>query len=126
MQMGELREDTEKMIRNCAAREIVDEPPQRSVLLHPCDEADHAGVIEVMRDERAEDDMDGRRRLVCKYIGTDPANIVRRGSFIGRNCNRISIDVDADQVYIDAALLRPSCYAANSVAVAATHIENAN
>ncbi len=45
MEAGEFRKDAEEMVGNGGAGEIVDEPAELGVALHPLEEADESGSV---------------------------------------------------------------------------------
>ena len=49
MQAGHFGEEAKEMVGNGRAREIVDEPAEPGVELHPSEEANHVRLVEVMR-----------------------------------------------------------------------------
>ena len=71
---GEFGKDSEEMERNCSAGEIVDEPADFGVVLHPLQEANDAGLSEVVGEEGADNDVNRLFRLPFKDVGRDPTN----------------------------------------------------
>ncbi len=63
----------ERMIGEGMALKIVDEPANPRVRLHPAQEFHDSCVVEVMREERRDDDINGRRWLIVEDICRDKA-----------------------------------------------------
>lgn len=124
MKAGQFREDTEEVVRDGGARQIVDEPAERCVSFHPLQKADNIVVAEVMRDQRADDDIDGSVRRVGEDIARYPFDLAGGRSRLSGDGNGVWVDVNAGQLNIESACFGPAINAAQNIAIAAAHIEN--
>src|SRR6185437_4256662 len=90
-----------------AAVEVVDEPAEAGVLLHPGEEADDLGRAEVMGEKRADDDVGLRVGLVGEDVGVDPVDA--GGEWVvgvERACGAGGVRVEVDAGEADGKVAR--------------------
>lgn len=124
MEASHFRKDAEQMVWNASAGEIVDEPTELGVLLHPPEKADEAGIVKMVRENRTDHEMNGTIRRECEDVGGDPADAIRGRRQFGCNGDGVGIDVEAGELDSEVALCGPAPDAAQSIAIAAADVED--
>jgi hypothetical protein len=112
------------MIGDRGAGEIVDEPADRRVALHPLDEADDVALDEVVGEERTDDEVNGLVRLLSEDVGRYPADRACGRCGFGRDGDGVGVDVEAGEFDSHAARAGPALDPAHRVAVAAAYVED--
>ena len=121
---GKFGKDAEKMIGNRSAGEIVDEPAEFGVDLHPLQEANDVRLGEVVGKERTDDEMNWLFGLPAKDVGSDPANCAPRWAGLGGDGDGVRISIEACEFDGNAACASPATDAAERVAIAAADIDD--
>src|ERR1039458_6159770 len=80
-----------KMIGNRGAGEIVDEPAEFGVELHPLQEANDVRLSEVVGEERTDDEVNRLFGLVGKDVGRDPTNRGFEGTGLGGDGDSVRV-----------------------------------
>src|SRR5487761_2188993 len=112
------------MIGNGCARQVVDEPSQGGVLLHPAQKPNNICVIKTMREERTDHKMSWNLRLEQKHVAADPGYPAIACAGLSSDDGRIGIQVDSRQLDGNVTCASPAFNAAQSGTVTAAHIEN--
>src|SRR5208337_4735944 len=124
MKPGQFGEDAEEMVGEWRTREIVDEPADLRVPLHPLQKSNNIVSRKMMSKERTDDKMNGFRRRVFQDICADPLDCASCRSGLGGNNCGVRVEVEASQFDGDAAMLCPPLDAAQRVTVTASNVEN--
>ncbi len=124
MEACDLRKEIKQMVGNRSTREIVDEPAELGVPLHPTEKTDEIEIGQVVRKDSADDYIERRFGREGENIGGDPTYPARRRKFCS-NGNSVGVNVDSNEVDSEIASCSPLLDAAQGIAVAASDVQDA-
>jgi hypothetical protein len=124
MKASKFGKHPKEMIGNRSAREIVDEPAEFSVGLHPLQEANQVRLREVVGEEGTDDEVDRLFGLESRDVGRDPTNGALRWAGLGGDGDGIGIEVEPRELDGNGASASPALDAAEAVAVSAADVDD--
>lgn len=105
------------------AVEVVDEPAEAGLGLHPAEELDDFGVGEVVGEQRADDDVDGGVRGVGLEAGLEESDGAGEGDFAS-GADDVGVEVNAGEADGEVVVGGPAADAAEHVAGAAAYVDD--
>ena len=105
---GKFGKDAEKMIGNRSAGEIVDEPAEFGVDLHPLQEANDVRLGEVVGKERADDEVNRLFGPPAKDVSRDPANCAPRWAGLGGDGDGVGVTLGTATQPAKSSATRPT------------------